>query len=414
LSQIVEAGGQLKSYKLAARMLKSLAEVEISDQHVRRITDEIGKELAAQRDRQVEDYVHHRRSAAEEAVPDAVAIALDGGRLQTREPASGQGPGVFGEGWKEDKVACLHELQGPSFAEDPHPDPPRKFLDAVVVDALVRALHAQRGSNVNWPEQPLPLATSGPALDDDAVPKTSADERPAWPPKRSQRSCVATMHDSNAFGKMVAAEAYARNFYAAPRRAFLADGQRYNWTIQQKWFKDFEPIADFVHPLSYLYAAATAASADPSERWSLYVAWMTSCWQGRVQSVVEELQRHAERLGPVPPDEETPTTDPRIVVRSAMTYLENNSPHMDYPRYRQIGLPVTSAAVESLIKEINYRVKGTEKFWNQPEQAEAILQVRAALLCDDDRLAQHLANRPGCPYRYQTSRPKKGAARQAA
>lgn len=414
LSKIVQAGGQLKSYKLAARMLKGLAEVEISDQHVRRITDEIGKELAAARDRQVEDYVHHRRTTPVGAVPDAVAIAMDGGRVQTREPCPGQGPGVFGEAWKEDKVVCLHELQGPSFNADPHPEPPRKFLDAVVVDALVREFHAQRGSNVNWPEKPLPAATSGHALDDDAALEASAAEGSAWPPKRSQRSCVATMRDSDAFGKMVATEAYARNFYAAPRRAFLADGQRYNWTIHQKWFKDFEPIADFVHPLSYLYAAATAASADATERWSLYVAWMTNCWQGRVQSVVAELQRHAERLGPVPPDEEVPTTDPRIVVRSTMTYLENNAPHMDYPRYRQMGLPVTSAAVESLIKEINYRVKGTEKFWNQPEQAEAILQVRAALLCDDDRLANHLANRHGCPYRYRTSQAKNGAARQTA
>ncbi len=34
--------------------------------------------------------------------------------------------------------------------------------------------------------------------------------------------------------------------------------------------------------------------------------------------------------------------------------------------------------MESLIKEINYRVKGTEKFWNCPEGAETILRVRAA------------------------------------
>ena len=36
--------------------------------------------------------------------------------------------------------------------------------------------------------------------------------------------------------------------------------------------------------------------------------------------------------------------------------------------------------IESLIKEINYRVKGTEKFWNRPDGAEHILQVRAASL----------------------------------
>jgi hypothetical protein len=328
---------------------------------------------------------------------------------------------VHGHGWKEDKIACLHVLHGPSFAVDPHPEPPRKFLDAAHVDEMVREFHAQRGANAQWPEPPATSATP-PALDETAA--VSADEAcrtaaagatrgdVAWPPQRADRTCVATMQDSAAFGKMVAAEAYARNFYAAARRAFLGDGQRYNWTIQEKWFKDFEPIADFIHPLAYLYAAATAAAADRNERWFLYVAWMTNCWQGQVSRVVEELRRHAERLGPGPPHEVLPETDPRVVVHRALTYLENNGRHMDYPRYRQMGLPVTSAAVESLIKEVNYRVKGTEKFWNHPQAAEAILQVRAALLSDDDRLTRHLASRAGSQHRY-SRQPKTGETRQA-
>lgn len=40
--------------------------------------------------------------------------------------------------------------------------------------------------------------------------------------------------------------------------------------------------------------------------------------------------------------------------------------------------------------------------WNDPEGAEAILPVRAAL-SDDDRLVGHLRTRPGCPF---TRRPK--------
>lgn len=71
---------------------------------------------------------------------------------------------------------------------------------------------------------------------------------------------------------------------------------------------------------------------------------------------------------------------------------------MNYPEYRRAGLPVTTAWIESLVKEINYRVKGTEMFWNDPEGAEAILQVRAAALCDDGRLREHLRTRLGCPF----------------
>jgi hypothetical protein len=86
----------------------------------------------------------------------------------------------------------------------------------------------------------------------------------------------------------------------------------------------------------------------------------------------------------------------REAVADAVRYLTNNRQRMDYPRYRREGLPVTSALMESLVKEMNCRVKGTEMFWNDPSGAEAILQVRAAALCDDDRLARHLATRPGC------------------
>ena len=59
------------------------------------------------------------------------------------------------------------------------------------------------------------------------------------------------------------------------------------------------------------------------------------------------------------------------------------------------GLPVTTAWMESLVKEINYRVKGTEMFWNNPSGAEAILQIRAAALSEDGRLNRFLSHRPG-------------------
>ena len=76
---------------------------------------------------------------------------------------------------------------------------------------------------------------------------------------------------------------------------------------------------------------------------------------------------------------------------------------MDYPRYRRQGLPVTSAPMESLIKQINFRVKGTEMFWDDPEGAEAILHLRAAALSEDERLADYLSRRPGWPFVRRTT-----------
>ena len=69
---------------------------------------------------------------------------------------------------------------------------------------------------------------------------------------------------------------------------------------------------------------------------------------------------------------------------------------MDYPRYRQLGLPVSSSLVESLIKQINHRVKGTEQFWNHGG-LEAVLQVRAAYLSQDGRAEAFYQQRPRGP-----------------
>lgn len=79
-----------------------------------------------------------------------------------------------------------------------------------------------------------------------------------------------------------------------------------------------------------------------------------------------------------------------------MRYVENNRERMDYPRYRQMGLPVSSSLVESLVKQINHRVKGTEQFWNDGG-LEAILQVRAAYLSEDDRAEKFHERRPRGP-----------------
>jgi len=54
---------------------------------------------------------------------------------------------------------------------------------------------------------------------------------------------------------------------------------------------------------------------------------------------------------------------------------------MNYPEYRRQGLPLTSSHIESTIKQIAARIKGSEKFWRRP-MAEAILQLRADTLSD--------------------------------
>jgi hypothetical protein len=92
----------------------------------------------------------------------------------------------------------------------------------------------------------------------------------------------------------------------------------------------------------------------------------------------------------------------------AGSYVENNRGRMDYPRYWWLGLPISSAAVESTIKQINRRIKGAEKFWLEGS-AEAVLQLRAAHLSEDGR-AEDYGSRPR-PYARATGQ---GSLRPAA
>jgi hypothetical protein len=415
LHKIVGVAGQVKSYKVAAQVLHLAAHLSVSSRHVNRLTEEIGQEMEQRRDAAMEDYVHHRRQAPTAPAPEVVVIGLDGGRVLTRLP--GQGPGVHDEQWKEDKVACLLTLKGHTFASDPHPEPPRCFLDAPAVDQLVRDIQAHHGPRQdNELPQLAELSLGKQALAEQGSAAAPAEEAPQqgkrlWPPERTKnaRSCVATLQPSATFGKLVAAEAYRRNFQAAARGALLGDGSAWIWTLHEKWFSWLTPVTDFVHPLTYLYVTATVLADTVAERWQQYVTWMTKCWQGEVSAVIADLEQRLEHLGPYAGTGRPPATDAREVLRRTLTYLRHNAARMQYPQYRQQGLSITSSQVESLIKEVNYRVKGTEKFWDRPD-VEGILQVRAALLSDDDRLARHIESRPGQAFRRYRARKAAKAA----
>jgi hypothetical protein len=385
LRRLIALAGRLSSAEQAAIALREAADVAISGRQVQRLTREVGADLARLRDEQA---ARHRRRDLPPRVdrpPPVAVVEIDGGRLGTRQP--GAGPGVREPQAKEDKAACLLSLRSDTHAEGPQPEPPPAFRDAPRVARLVRQLKAQSAPPAHEPaDEPAPAAPPAPA---------GGGRRGR--PERLLRTCVASLSDSRAFGPLVAAEAQARAFYGAPRRAFLGDGQHYHWRIQQAYFRDFEAIADFLHVLCYLYPAAWAVAPDEASRWPQFETWMTACWQGRVAQVLAELTCWQERLGRPPPEAEP--QDVRRVVAEAVTYLGNNRGRMDYPRYRRLGLPVTSSWVESLVGEFNARVKGWDKWWDRAGGAEAILQVRAAVLSEDDRLARYFAERPGNPYR---------------
>ena len=379
LAKIVHAGATLSSFELAAKTLRLLADLAISGRHVGRLTEAIGAELLATRDTHAEAHRTRKLDAQVPNTPSVVAVEVDGGRYQRR--AEGQGCGARDPQWREDKVACLVTLSSTTHDTDPQPEPPECFLERERVRRLAHCPAAGEPEISGESTRPRAAPTSEP-ID--------------WQPKRAGTNVRGARHArAPSSGTWWQREAKARNFEVASRRVFMGDGQAYNWSIQKRWFAEYVPVVDFIHVLGYVWQAAAASGGNDSDQWDRYTRWLRGCWQGHVSEVLSEMSREQERIGAAPADAEA--FDPRVVLGRVRGYLSNNADRMKYPEYRRSGLPVTSSWVESLIKEINYRVKGTEKFWNEAG-AERMLAVRAAALCDDDRLAKHLGARPGSQF----------------
>ena len=197
------------------------------------------------------------------------------------------------------------------------------------------------------------------------------------------RTVVASTANSEGLGWQVAAEVHRRGLHKAKRKGYICDGLNYNWSIFDMHFvaAGFVAILDFIHLLAYLYGAAQASAGKGSEQArGRYERWLRWAWGGQVKELLSELEQESKRLGE--PPQGCSEEDPRRVVQKALGYARNNSGRMDYPRYRELGLPVCSAGVESTVKQLNRRVKGSEKFWLEGG-ADAMLQLRAAHLSED-------------------------------
>ena len=90
--------------------------------------------------------------------------------------------------------------------------------------------------------------------------------------------------------------------------------------------------------------------------------WVSACHACQVLGLAGGL------WPPGPPPRGGSDDDPRKFSAYALAYVEKNQHRTDYPGYRRLDLPISSAAVERLIKTINRRMNGTEQFGKEGER----------------------------------------------
>lgn len=380
LRKMVYAGSHASSFQQASRDLKEEAELDISDQRIMRATKRIGQERVKQRDAQTNAWgelpLPEQQRSPQEQVPQVACVEMDGGRLQIRNRKASEEERQRTKKagfWREDKVGCLLSMASTVSEEDPCPQIPKTLVDPERIRKISREI---KGFCAPDEEEPAR---------DEAVSK----RRPGQP-EVLVRSVIATREDVHAFGKQLAAAAWQRGFAAAPRKAFVGDGQDANWTVWRRHFSHYTPILDFIHAICYVFAAAMAGRRL-REGWPIYCQWAQWVWSGQVERVIEALRVRQQELGL--PQKDESEESPRSKVADALRYLKNQKSRMHYDEYRRLGLPITSSHIESTIKQINRRVKGTEKFWSEGG-AEALLQLAADYLSETNSLATFWRERP--------------------
>jgi len=428
LKKIVYAGSNSPSFQRGRSDLQALAEVSIDAKQVERLTEQIGQQRLAQRDALVAAYRERPLAQREDppvgvTAPQLAVVEMDGGRLQIRKPneqsrqpeplarevgkpsaqepleptampgtdASSTAAATRSEPedaaehvakskhWREDKVGCLLVMKSDVRDVDPCPEIP-----AVFVDPLQSLKLAQQIGQCAVPQgASFRVAQADDDKATDAQERQEPSKRPGRPDVEKKR-VVASRQDVHPFGPLLAATAWDMGLYAAARRAFVADGLSENWSVYKRYFARWTAVLDFVHALTYVYAAAMAGRTF-AQGWPVYERWISWVWGGRVRQVIEELTAWQQEIGRA--SKEDKEGSPRRVVQDALTYLSHHQDKMRYDEYRKAGLPLMSSHVESTVKQINYRVKGTEKFWSEAG-AEALLQLRADYLSDDEPMEE--------------------------
>lgn len=401
--KITYAGTVSRSFAEGSELLGRRADLAVSAKQVERVTRRVGQERVAERDAAVAAYqalplVEKFAVPAGVTPPDLAVVMADGGRLQIldrsnpplSEPSpsgadeAGGGAGGTAEEawdeekvparhWREDKVGLLLTMTSDVSATDPCPEIPPAFVDAIRIPERVR----ERSRQVKQADD-----ASAAAAEAERADATPRGEPAYQPPQVGQRKVLASRLSWPAFAPIRAAAAWAWGFQGAARKAFVGDGSANHWRLQRRFFGSFVPILDFIHALSYVYAAATAGRLRAAG-WACYRPWIEWVWQGQVSRVIAALEERQAELG-LPEKGEAETSPPQVVAR-ALTYLRNQQDQMRYDEYRRQGLPITSSLMESVVKQVNRRVKGTEKFWSE-DGAEALLQLRADQLSDDQPL----------------------------
>jgi hypothetical protein len=175
-----------------------------------------------------------------------------------------------------------------------------------------------------------------------------------------QRRLVAVFGDLTALQQRLGLEALRQGIRQAAQVVWLSDGGRGLWRLFEARFAGQAlGILDFYHAVQQLWKGAAAWLDGRTSNAHRWFSWARHRLRhGNAEGVLADL---ADALDV----EELPPTA-RETIRTVYAYLERHRQHIDYAKYKALGLPLGSGMVESACKWlIQQRFKGVGMRWSE-------------------------------------------------
>ena len=154
------------------------------------------------------------------------------------------------------------------------------------------------------------------------------------------------------------------------RVVVLGDGARWIWVLAADHFGERIEIVDFYHASEHVWTLAHALFGEGS--------WLARRWADFALLALAE--EGASSLLALLDATSPPSPTAALILQRERQYFRTNQTRMDYPTFRQLGLPLGSGAVESAGRHlVQMRMKRAGACWSD-EGGQAVLNVRCRLI----------------------------------
>ena len=340
----------LHGFDEAHKVITKSLPVKMTPRQVWEQAERVGRDIVGRREAEVAEMLRGNPPAPPANAPDLLVISPDGGRIQDRSRPKG-------DRWCEYKAAVVYRVTRDEAArEGLRPDPQEEphWRYAATADGFARVESGE---------------------------KTCSDPAP------ETKTFTASTETVERFPLDVELEARRRGVMQAETVAFVGDGGDFVWRTSREVAEDRKGLAretfeilDIIHASSHLVDAAKAVFGSGEEGAEWLNARSAELWRGDAGDLIRALEAKAAEAGPRPGGEKSVAR----VLWNARDYFEAHRERIRYDTFRRHGLPLTSAHIESGIKQANRRVKGSEKQWLL-HHAEEMLALRCQALSGDGR-----------------------------